>query len=66
MRFMPLEDAVDLIRMEFAELPGLKMTFWQVTQLWNLSSDLGERALATLIGRGFLVQTPDGAYIKRA
>ena len=66
MSIMQVEDAAELIQMEYAEMPGLKLTFWQARRLWNLSEELCERALATLTRSGFLVQTPDGAYIHRS
>jgi hypothetical protein len=62
MQFMKVQDAVDLIRMEFAEMPGLQLTFWQAQRLWNLSDDLCDRALGTLTRSGFLVRTRDGRY----
>ena len=65
MQIAQVEDAAELIQMEYAEMPGLKLTFWQARRLWNLTDDLCERALATLTRSGFLVQTADGAYIRR-
>lgn len=65
MSIMQVEDAAELIQMEYAEMPGLKLTFWQARRLWNLSDELCERALAALTGSGFLTQTADGAYIRR-
>ena len=65
MQIAHVEDAAALIQMEYAEMPGLKLTFWQARRLWNLSEDLCARALATLTRSGFLVQTADGAYIRR-
>jgi hypothetical protein len=64
---MPLtqvEDAVELIRMEYAELPGLKLTFWQAQRLWDLSDELCARALRTLTESAFLTKTADGAYVR--
>ena len=60
-----VEDAAELMQMEYAEMPGLKLTLWQARRLWNLSEDVCERALATLTRSGFLVQTADGAYVRR-
>ena len=65
MPIVHVEDAAELIQMEYAEMPGLKLTFWQARRLWNLSDDLCERALAALTRSGFLTQTSDGAYIRR-
>jgi hypothetical protein len=65
MQFMPIVEAVELIQMEYAEMPELKLTFWQAQRLWNFSEELCERALTALISSGFLVVTADGAYVRR-
>lgn len=62
---MEFQDVVELMRMEYAEMPELKLTLRQAQRLWNVSTALCERALETLAGSGFLVRTPDGAYIRR-
>ena len=65
---MPLthiEDAVELIRMEYAELPGLRLTFWQAQRLWNLSEDVCGCALKALTESHFLLRTADGVYIRQ-
>ena len=64
MQFMNVQDAVALIRMEYDEMPGLQLTFWQAQRLWSLSEELCDRALTTLIGTGFLMRTPDGCYTR--
>jgi hypothetical protein len=61
---MQVQDAAELIRMEYAEMPGLQLTFWQAQRLWNLSDELCDRALKTLISAGFLVRTRDGRYTR--
>ena len=65
MRFMQVIEAVELIQMEYAEMPELKLTFWQAQRLWNFSEELCERALTALISSGFLARTEDGAYVRR-
>lgn len=62
---MQVEEAVELIQMEYQEMPELRLTFWQARRLWNLSDELCERALSALTGSGFLVRAPDGAYVRR-
>lgn len=64
MQFMSLEEAVQLIQLEFAEMPTLKLTFWQAQRLWNLSEELCERSLRTLLASGFLERTRDGLYMR--
>jgi hypothetical protein len=65
MRLMQVDDAIELIRMEYAELPGLTLTFWQAQRLWNLSNEDCARALKTLMDSQFLSRTMDGAYVRR-
>jgi hypothetical protein len=65
MQFMPVCDAVQLIQMEYAEMPDLKLTFWQAQRLWSLSAELCERALTSLVGSGFLMLTSSGFYVRR-
>jgi hypothetical protein len=57
-----------LVRMqtEWIEMPHLKITRRQARRLWNLSEDACETAFETLIKKGFLVQAPDGAYVRQA
>lgn len=59
-----VQEAIDLIRMEYAEMPEQQLTFWQAQRLWNLSTELCERALTALTRSGFLVCTREGAYIR--
>jgi hypothetical protein len=60
-----VRDVVRLMEMEYEELPELKLSFWQAQRLWNLSTELCERALKTLIGSGFLTQSADGFHVRR-
>ena len=66
MQLTDLRDVVQLMEMEYKEMPELKLTFWQAQRLWNLPSGLCERALSSLSGSGFLMRTADGAYVRRA
>ena len=66
MQFMPIMEAVELIQMEYAEMPELKLTFWQAQRLWNFSEELCERAFTALMASGFLARTPDGSYVRRS
>jgi sulfite reductase beta subunit-like hemoprotein len=66
--FMPVsrvDDAIELMQMEYAEMPALRLTFWQVQRLWNLSQEQCEQALRALTASGFLVLTTDGEYVRR-
>ena len=60
------EVAITRIAVEYIEMPDLKLTARQARRLWNLSSEVCDRALAALVERGFLVQTRAGAFLRRA
>ena len=66
MEFMPIVEAVELIQMEYAEMPELKLTFCQAQRLWNFSDELCERALTALMASGFLARTSEGSYVRRS
>jgi hypothetical protein len=53
------------IRMEYIEMPGLRLTCWQAGRLWNLDQPTCEEILATLVQERFLSRTNDGAYLRR-
>lgn len=57
-------DALIRIQMEYAEMPGLKLTPTQVGRLCGLPQDICERALARLSQTGFLCQAQDGAFLR--
>ncbi len=59
-----IEDAVEIIRMEYAEFPGLRLTFWQTQRLCGLSEGVCASALQRLTDGRFLCQAPDGAYVR--
>lgn len=59
------EEAILRIAMEYLEMPDLKLTLTQAGRLWNIPADVCDRALAALVGRGFLVRTRHGAYLRR-
>jgi hypothetical protein len=60
-----LDDALALIRMEYLEMPDLRLTHRQAARLWNLSPELCELSLRTLVQSGFLVRTPSGSFVRR-
>ena len=59
-----VRDALLRIQTEYVEMPDLKLTARQAQRLWSLSHDVWETALAVLLGKQFLVQTRDGAYVR--
>lgn len=65
MPVVQVHEAVELLQMEYAEMPGLRLTVGQVQRLLNLSPELCERALAALTECGFLARTADGAFVRR-
>jgi len=70
----PLVERRDLIRRaalkgrviaEFAEMPGLRLTFWQATRLFGVSEAVCDRVLGQLVAEGILCRSVSGAYTRR-
>ena len=57
-------DILNRIRMEYVEMPDLKLTSTQARRLWNLSQDACEQALEALVTSGFLWRTRDGSFLR--
>ena len=65
MPLMPECEAAQLIQMEYAEMPDLKLTFRQAQRLWCLPAEVCDRVLASLVRSGFLMLTSSGFYVRR-
>jgi hypothetical protein len=53
------------MRMEFNEMPDLRLTLRQARRLWNLEVEVCAELLAVLVREGFLAQTNDGSFLRR-
>lgn len=56
----PCHTTLDVVRREFNEMPGMRLTRAQIRRLWNLSSSECDEIVDALIGDGFLVETSTG------
>jgi hypothetical protein len=54
---------IQIIRGEFLEIPGLRLTKTQIQQLWGLHADVCTTVLEALLSQGFLQLTADGHYV---
>jgi hypothetical protein len=61
---MTHDEALDRIRLEYQEMPDLKLTLAQISRLCGLSSDACEGAISTLLWNGFLKQSASGRYVR--
>jgi len=52
------------VQSEYLEMPGLKLTEAQARRLWGLDDTTCRALLATLVKRGFLKRSPNGAYVR--
>jgi hypothetical protein len=52
------------IRMEYCEMPGLKLTLWQAGRLWNMPNEVCETVLASLVQSGFLRRNKEGHFLR--
>ena len=53
------------VRGEFDEMPGLRLTRLQASSLLGLPQPASGWVLERLANDGFLVRTPQGAYVRR-
>jgi hypothetical protein len=60
----PINDWLLLIRAEYLEIPGLRLTKAQVERLWGLDSVTSESLLAALVDVKFLRRTEHDAYVR--
>jgi hypothetical protein len=60
----PITDWLQLIRAEYLEIPGLRLTKAQVERLWGLDSVTSEALLAALVDVRFLRRTVHDAYVR--
>ena len=58
------QEWIQIIRGEFLEIPGLRLTRDQVQRLWGLDDDTCHAVIIALTGAGILKQTQAGAYIR--
>lgn len=64
MELADIRGAIYRIRMEYLEMPEMKLTLAQLRRLMNLPVEATEVALAALVDDGFLVRRQDGAFVR--
>ena len=57
-------DWAQLVRAEYAEMPGLKLTERQIQRLWCLDAALCDAVIASLLAGRFLKQTCGDTYVR--
>ena len=61
---MPHDTALNRIRAEYLEMPGLRLTLAQAQRLYGVERALCEMVLAALVDEQFLCVKPNGAYAR--
>jgi hypothetical protein len=61
-----MTDLLRLVRAEYREMPGLRLTQRQAQRLWNLDSTTCETILETLESTRFLRRTSNDSYMLAA
>lgn len=61
---MRIEDVLQRVQGEFAEMPGLCLTAAQAQRLWGLDRDVCDKLLEALVSANFLSQRRDGSFIR--
>ncbi len=60
----PYEDPLARIRMDYLEMPELRVTETQARRLWGLDANVSTAVLNLLVNARFLCRAPDGAYVR--
>ena len=55
---------IDRIRMEYLEMPDLRLSSRQARRMWTLDTELCDELLATLVQEGFLRRAADGTFLR--
>lgn len=63
---MNLHELVVLMRAEFNEMPGMRLTLTQAQRLWGVDSALCSSAIHALVRASFLRRAEGDFYIKTA
>ena len=58
------QPALDRLRAEFLEMPGLRLTSPQARRLWGLEAAACDALLGALVDANFLFKTRDGAFMR--
>ena len=61
-----MQDVEMLIRMEYLEMPDLRLTACELRLFLSIPEDVCEAALESLVDNGFLTHTPNGEFVLRA
>jgi hypothetical protein len=59
-----LDELLLLMRMEYQEMPDLKLSLAQARRLWDVPLDLCDAALGVLVTTGFLTRSREGAFLR--
>jgi len=57
-------DWSQIVRGEFTEMPGLRLTRAQAQRLWAMDPAACDAVLDALVDAGFLRRTREGVYVK--
>jgi len=63
-RAFVVDDILNRIRSEYAEMPGLSVTLPQAARLWSLDTETCAQVLHVLVAGQFLRCTPAGLYVR--
>jgi len=59
-----VSDWIQIVRGEYLEIPGLRLTRSQVQRFWGLDAALCDQILDSLLGARFLQQTRGDGFVR--
>ena len=61
---LPFQQALERIRAEYQEMPGMKLTLQQVERLSGVDRSVCQQVLDALVNANFLALRSDGSYTR--
>jgi hypothetical protein len=61
---MPFEEALQRVRADFLEMPGLRLTEAQARRLWALDPEVCSAVLAELVASRFLMHSRNESFVR--
>lgn len=59
-----LEPWCEVVRTEYQEMPGLRLTLEQARRLWSVDAETCRTVIEMLVGSGYLMRTDDNLYCR--
>jgi muconolactone delta-isomerase len=61
----PVADAIERVKADYIEMPGLSLTTGQMRRLWQFDAEICDAVVDVLVATEFLRRRRDSSYVRR-